>query len=154
MVDIQGQKGIAENPLVSIVVPVYNVEKYLDRCINSIISQTYNNIEIFLVDDGSPDNCGMICDQYAKKYSSIHVIHQENAGQAAARNHAVQKTTGEYIVFIDSDNISYVGFPLFYGLEKTVFAKNYYEMDFRAIFRILYFLFRVSNLSCCAKSAR
>lgn len=93
-----------EQPLVSIIVPVYKVQKYLKRCVDSIIAQTYPNIEVFLVDDGSPDNCGVICDEYADKYPYIRVIHQKNAGLSAARNNAVPESHGEYITFIDSDD--------------------------------------------------
>ncbi|MGI6072416.1 MAG: glycosyltransferase family 2 protein [Lachnospiraceae bacterium] len=93
-----------EKPLVSIIVAVYKVEKYLDRCVQSIISQTYKNIEVILVDDGSPDNCGKICDEYAEKYPYIHVIHQENRGLATVRNNAVNVSKGDYILFVDSDD--------------------------------------------------
>lgn len=102
-----------QNPLVSIIVPVYKVEQYLDRCVQSIISQTYKNIEVFLVDDGSPDNCGKMCDEYAEKNPCIHVIHQENQGLSAARNNAVPYTKGDYLTFIDSDDYvhcDYVGY--------------------------------------------
>jgi len=92
------------NKMVSIIVPVYNVEKYLARCIESVISQTYRNFELLLIDDGSPDNCGKICDEYAGKYPYIHVIHQKNQGQSAARNNAVKVSKGEYITFVDSDD--------------------------------------------------
>jgi len=92
------------NPLISIVVPVYNVEKYLPLCIESIIRQTYKNLEIFLVDDGSPDNCGKICDEYAQKDNRIKVIHKQNGGLSDARNVAIDVATGEYITFIDSDD--------------------------------------------------
>lgn len=95
---------ISERPLVSIIVPVYKVKPYLEKCINSIVSQTYQNLEVFLVDDGSPDDCGDICEQYAKKYSYIQVIHQKNQGQAAARNNAAKLATGDFIVFVDSDD--------------------------------------------------
>ena len=101
---IDAQKTNSTEPLVSIIVPVYKVEKYLDRCVQSIVSQTYKNIEVFLVDDGSPDNCGKMCDEYAEKYPYIHVIHQENQGPSAARNNAVPHTNGAYITFIDSDD--------------------------------------------------
>lgn len=89
---------------VSVIVPVYNVEKYLRRCLDSIINQTYRNLEIILVDDGSPDNSGIICDEYAAKDDRITVIHQENSGVSSARNTALCRATGEYIVFVDSDD--------------------------------------------------
>ena len=91
-------------PLISVIVPVYKVEEYLPRCLDSIVGQTYRNLEIILVDDGSPDGCGAICDQYAEKDRRIRVIHQENAGVAAARNAALDSMTGEYIMFVDSDD--------------------------------------------------
>ncbi len=90
--------------LISIIVPVYKVEDYLPRCIDSIIQQTYHNIEIILVDDGSPDKSGKICDKYAQKDTRIRVIHKKNGGQADARNIALDKATGEYIVFVDGDD--------------------------------------------------
>ncbi|WP_079525396.1 glycosyltransferase family 2 protein [Solibacillus isronensis] len=89
---------------ISIIVPVYKVEKYIDRCINSLINQTYSNIEIILVDDGSPDKSGEICDTYAKKYSNIKVIHKENGGQSSARNIGLRAATGDYVGFVDSDD--------------------------------------------------
>ena len=91
-------------PKFSIVVPVYKVEAYLERCLGSLISQTLTDIEIILVDDGSPDNCPRICDQYAKKDSRIKVIHQKNAGVSAARNKGLEYATGEWILFCDSDD--------------------------------------------------
>lgn len=91
-------------PLVSIIIPVYKVEKYLNRCIESVISQTYKNIELILVDDGSPDKCGAICDEYKNRYTFIKVLHQKNQGQASARNNGVQISIGEFIVFVDSDD--------------------------------------------------
>ena len=80
---------MAELPLISVIVPVYKVEKYLDQCIRSITDQTYRNLEIILVDDGSPDNCGAMCDAWAEKDDRIRVIHQKNAGAGAARNAAL-----------------------------------------------------------------
>ncbi len=91
--------------LISIIVPVYDVEKYLVDCIESIINQTYTNLEIILVDDGSPDNCGEICEKYAKTDDRIKVIHKPNGGQADARNWGIDVATGEYVMFIDSDDL-------------------------------------------------
>lgn len=93
-----------KNDLVSVVVPIYKVEKYLDRCVKSIINQTYKNIEVILVDDGSPDNCPKMCDDYKKKDKRIKVIHKKNGGLSSARNVGIQNATGKYICFIDSDD--------------------------------------------------
>lgn len=90
--------------LISIIVPVYKAEKYLSECIDSIISQTYENFELILIDDGSPDNSGKICDEYAEKDKRIKVIHKENAGVSSARNIGLDNASGEYIAFIDSDD--------------------------------------------------
>lgn len=89
---------------VSIVVPIYNVEKYLKRCIESILNQTYTNLEIILVDDGSPDNCGKISDQYMEMDSRIKALHKTNGGLSDARNYGMQYVTGEYTIFVDSDD--------------------------------------------------
>lgn len=91
-------------PLISVIVPCYKVEMYVASCINSIISQTYKNLEIILVDDGSPDRSGMICEEYAAKDDRIKVIHKENGGLSDARNAAIDIAQGEYITFIDSDD--------------------------------------------------
>ena len=91
-------------PLVSVIVPCYNVEQYLPQCIDSILNQTYQNLEVWLVDDGSPDRCGEICDEYAKKDARIKVINKKNGGLADARNVALDVMTGEYVVFVDSDD--------------------------------------------------
>ena len=90
--------------LISVIVPVYNVEKYLNQCISSIVNQTYNNIEIILVDDGSPDNCPGICDEWAKKDGRVKVIHKENGGLSDARNAGLDICNGDYLVFVDSDD--------------------------------------------------
>ncbi len=90
--------------LISVIVPVYNVEEYIEKCIDSIISQTFKNLEIILVDDGSPDNCGKICDEYAKKDNRIKVLHKENGGVSFARNIGLQNATGNWITFVDSDD--------------------------------------------------
>lgn len=91
-------------PLLSIIIPVYKVEKYIDRCIRSLVEQTYENLEILMVDDGSPDNSGAICDAWAAKDSRIKVIHKENGGSGAARNTALDLAQGELIAFVDSDD--------------------------------------------------
>lgn len=95
-------------PNISVVVPVYKVEPYLKRCVDSILNQTYSDFQIILVDDGSPDNCGEICDEYAKKDARIHVIHRENGGLSAARNSGINwvfdHSFTEWITFIDSDD--------------------------------------------------
>lgn len=90
--------------LITIVVPIYKVQDYLEKCIHSILKQTYKNLEIILVDDGSPDNCGNICDEYAKKDNRIKVIHKENGGLSDARNVGIEIATGKYITFVDSDD--------------------------------------------------
>ncbi len=91
-------------PLISIIVPVYNVEKYIRRCVESLINQSYKNLEIILIDDGSPDNSGAICDEYAERDSRIKVIHKENGGVSSARNVGLDSASGEYIGFLDSDD--------------------------------------------------
>ena len=104
--------------LISVIVPIYNVEKYLDRCVDSIINQTYKNLEIILVDDGSPDNCPQMCDDYAKKDSRIKVVHKENGGLSDARNVGMKVATGEYVSFIDSDD--YVSLDFYETLLETI----------------------------------
>lgn len=91
-------------PLISVIVPVYKVEPYLEKCVDSLLNQTYQNCEIILVDDGSPDKCPKICDAYAEKDTRVHVIHKENGGLSDARNKGVAESKGEYITFVDSDD--------------------------------------------------
>lgn len=93
-----------QTPKISVIVPVYKVEPYLRKCLDSIVGQTYQNLEIILVDDGSPDKCGEICDEYARRDERIQVIHQENGGVSAARNAGLKKVTGEWIGWIDPDD--------------------------------------------------
>lgn len=90
--------------LISVIIPVYNVEKYLEKCLISVLSQTYQNLEIILIDDGSTDGSGKICDEYSKKDKRIIVIHKENGGLSEARNYGINKVNGKYIVFVDSDD--------------------------------------------------
>lgn len=89
---------------ISIIVPVYSVEQYLDRCVQSIVDQTYTNLEIILVDDGSPDRCPQICDDWSRRDSRIKVIHQKNTGLSAARNAGIRAAQGAYLCFVDSDD--------------------------------------------------
>lgn len=96
--------NMINEPLISVVVPIYNVEQYLERCINSILQQTYQNLEIILVDDGSPDNSGVICDSYLSLDQRIKVIHKKNGGLSDARNAGLEIASGEFIAFIDSDD--------------------------------------------------
>ena len=90
--------------LISVIIPVYKVESYLDECVKSVVSQTYPNLEIILVDDGSPDNCPQMCDAWAKKDERIRVIHKKNGGLSSARNAGMKVATGDYIGFVDSDD--------------------------------------------------
>lgn len=91
-------------PRISVIVPVYNVEKYLNKCIDSILEQTFTDFELILIDDGSPDQCGMICDAYAAGDSRVKVIHQNNKGLSGARNTGIDQMKGDYVTFIDSDD--------------------------------------------------
>lgn len=95
---------ITEKILISIIIPIYNVELYLEKCINSVLKQTYKNIEIILVNDGSTDNCRKICEDFLKLDSRVKVFHKENGGLSDARNYGISNATGEYITFIDSDD--------------------------------------------------
>lgn len=95
---------MSEKTLVSIIVPVYNVEEYLARCVDSLVEQTYTQLEILLVDDGSKDNSGKICDEYARKDPRIRVIHKENGGLSSARNAGLDAARGEFVGFVDSDD--------------------------------------------------
>lgn len=97
--------------VISVIVPVYNVEKYLSQCIESILNQTFNNLELILIDDGSTDNSGEICDEYAIKDNRIRVIHKENGGISSARNTGLNATKGDYIAFVDSDD--YIAMDMF-----------------------------------------
>ena len=93
-----------DNHLVSIIIPVYKVEEYLDRCVESVIIQTYTNLEIILVDDGSPDHCPQMCDDWAKKDDRIRVVHQQNKGLSGARNTGIREAKGDWLYFLDSDD--------------------------------------------------
>ena len=96
-------------PLISVIVPVYKVEEYLNRCVDSILSQTFTDFELILIDDGSPDNCGKICDEYAQKDNRVCVIHKKNGGLSSARNTGIdwafKNSNSQYITFVDSDDL-------------------------------------------------
>ena len=105
------------NEMISVIVPIFNVEKFLPECIESILNQTYRNIEVILVDDESPDNCGKICDDYAKKDDRVQVIHKKNGGLSDARNAGLEVFRGEFVTFIDSDD--YI---------ETIFLETLYNL--------------------------
>ena len=110
------------NELISIIVPVYNVEKYLEKCVNSIVNQTYKNLEIILVDDGATDNSGKLCDELAKIDNRIKVYHKENGGLSDARNYGVERATGDYIGFVDSDD--YIDSEMYEELYEAIKKEN------------------------------
>lgn len=110
------------NSLISVIVPVYNVEKYLPQCLNSIINQTYENLEIILINDGSTDNSGNICDEYAKRNSRIKAIHKENGGASSARNIGLDICKGDYIGFVDSDD--WIELDMYESLYKYMREKD------------------------------
>ena len=93
-----------ENPKITVIVPVYNTEKYLRRCVDSILAQTFTDFELLLVNDGSTDGSGAICDEYAQKDSRVRVFHKENGGVSSARNIGIDNAQGDWITFIDSDD--------------------------------------------------
>ena len=113
---------------ISVIVPVYEVEPYLRKCLDSVVNQTYQNLEIILVDDGSPDKCPAICDEYAARDERIQVIHKENGGVASARNAGLERVTGDYIGWVDSDD--WIETDMFeYLLENAEkFGAEYYGM--------------------------
>ena len=96
-----------QNPRISVIVPVYNVEQYLPRCVESILAQIYENLEILLVDDGTKDNSGAICDAYARQDARVKAIHKKNGGLSSARNVGLDICTGDFILFVDSDDKIY-----------------------------------------------
>ncbi len=98
------EKGTNDYPLISVIVPVYNVKKYLSKCMETLLAQNYVNYEIILIDDGSTDGSGIICDEYGSRYDFVNVIHQNNGGLSAARNAGIAFSNGEYVTFVDSDD--------------------------------------------------
>lgn len=123
--------------MISVVVPVYNVEQFLPYCMSSILAQNVADMEIVLVDDGSTDNCGVLCDQYAKRYSNVKAVHQKNAGLSAARNTGIEMAKGEFITFVDSDDMLAEGF-----ISTAIELANVYQADFIAF----------SNVRCEAEA--
>lgn len=120
-------------PLISVIIPVYKVEKFLDKCVNSVIKQTYKNIEIILVDDGSPDGCPKKCDDWAKKDRRIEVIHKKNAGVSSARNIGIKEAKGEWITFVDSDDWVDEGFikklyQVYLNNKSDIVMSSYYRV--------------------------
>lgn len=109
------------NDLISIIVPVYNVEEFLNRCVESILIQSYKNIEILLIDDGSTDNSSKICDEYSIKDKRVKVIHKENGGLSDARNIGLENANGKYIAFVDSDD--YIRKRLYKNFIQYVYRK-------------------------------
>lgn len=107
--------------LISVIIPIYNVEQYLKQCLDSVINQTYRNLEIILVDDGSTDKSGLICDEYSQKDKRIKVIHKKNEGVAVARNTGLDNCSGEYITFVDSDDV----IDIFFFERLYKLSKNY-----------------------------
>lgn len=137
-------------PLISIIVPVYKTEKFLNKCIESITGQTYKNIEVLLVDDGSPDNCPEMCDTWAEKDERIKVIHKKNGGASDARNTGIKNAQGKYLIFIDSDD---------YWTEND-FLQNAVDILAKTNDRVLLFGYKettckaekhISNFSACDK---
>ena len=92
-------------PLISVIVPIYNVAEYLESCVNSILGQSYGNIEVLLIDDGSTDGCGELCDAFARRDRRVRAVHQQNAGAGAARNRGLKEAKGEYFAFVDGDDL-------------------------------------------------
>lgn len=124
-----------EKELISVVIPVYNVEKYLKRCVESVVNQTYKNLEIILVDDGSPDECPQICDKLSKEDERIKVIHKSNQGLGMARNTGIENATGKYICFFDSDDY----------VELTTIEKSYDSIKKNKADIVIYGLSCVNN---------
>lgn len=154
-----------KNSMISVIVPVYRVEKYLPRCIDSILAQSFRDFDLILVDDGSPDNCGAICDAYAEKDSRIHVIHQKNAKLSAARNAGIDVAQGEWIALVDSDDWlhkDYLKILISGALEDTdlvicdcLITSNDYEEDqdySQTVFRSISLIEVQANHIACSRA--
>lgn len=123
------------NQKLSVIVPVYNVEAYLDKCVESIIEQTYDNLEIILVNDGSTDTCSLMCEEWEKKDERVVVIHKENGGLSSARNAGIDRATGEYIAFVDSDD----------WLERSIYEESISEMTSKDADVIIFGMTRIDE---------
>lgn len=115
---------MADNLLFSIIVPIYKVEKYLRQCVDSLLKQNFNNFEVILVDDGSPDSCPEICDDYARNYSNVKVIHKPNGGLSDARNYGLVSALGTYVTFVDSDDF-WNDSKVLTGVSEVIFKNNF-----------------------------
>ena len=122
--------------LISVIVPIYDIEKYLNKCIESIVNQSYENLEIILIDDGSTDESGKICDKWKEKDGRIKVIHKENGGLSDARNVGIENSTGEILYFIDGDD--YIDFDIIDNLYFSLLENNT-DISMGGLVRELYF---------------
>lgn len=120
------------NPKISVIIPVYNVEKYLDRCVESVVNQTYKNLEIILIDDGSPDNCPKMCDEWASRDSRIRTVHRTNGGQSCARNAGLSIVTGDYVTFIDSDD--WIALDMYESLHDLIIRYNADAVECKSVY--------------------
>ena len=131
--------------LISVIIPVYKVEKYLKRCVESVQKQTFKNLEIILIDDGSPDSCGEMCDEMSKMDSRIKVVHKNNGGLSDARNAGIEIASGKYVVFVDSDDwLDLDMIDLLYRILKQYDA-DFAECSYRNIYKE-----RVDEETCCS----
>lgn len=140
-------------PLISIIIPIYNVEKYLKRCVDSVLNQTYSNLEIILVDDGSKDSCSDICDLYSKKDSRIKVIHKINGGLSDARNKGIEIARGSYLGFVDSDDFIH---PKMYEILYKNMVKTEADMSicsFKKVYNGEMDDFRTNNIFSCTRES-
>ena len=143
---------LKNSPLVSVIIPVYNTEKYLPKCVDSVLAQTYTNIEIILVDDDSPDNCPTLCDEYTKKDSRIKVIHKKNEGSSLARKTGISNANGEYLAFVDSDDWveeNYIKKLCTYAIENKadIVACNYFLESGKKTYQKTEKIAEISNIN-------
>lgn len=134
------QEGLVvlRKSMISIIVPIYNVEKYLRKCIDSILSQTYSDFEVLLIDDGSKDQSGEICDEYAARDSRVRVFHKENGGVSSARNLGIEQAKGEWITFIDSDDWVDADYLANFTMDSDLCVQGYYCGETRIVYEPTY----------------